>query len=133
MCGELIIYTYISNWGLQQCWNKYTLFSARLMAVTGKFRLPIRRLSKSTNRQSYFSSHSHESRAKKAWYLRMCRKMFILTYISNWWLWYLRLWDIMSTDKMSTKKQKKIEIWRKKKTFHRGWTAGLRIFLDWRP
>ena len=38
------------------------LSSARLMTVTGNFRLPIGRLKQSTNRQSKFTSHSHGSR-----------------------------------------------------------------------
>ena len=42
------------------------LFSARLMTVTGKFQLPIGRISQSNNRQSEFSSHIHESRTKKS-------------------------------------------------------------------
>ena len=36
------------------------------MTVTGKFRSPSGRLTQSTNRQSEFSSRSHESRTKKA-------------------------------------------------------------------
>ena len=41
----------------------FRLFSARL--ITGKFLLSIGRLFQSTNRQSEFSRHSHESRTKK--------------------------------------------------------------------
>ena len=44
-------------------------FSARLlMTVTGKFRLPIGKLTETVdrNRQSEFSSHSHDSRTKKS-------------------------------------------------------------------
>ena len=43
------------------------------MTVTVKFRLPIGRLSRSTNRRSEFFSNSHESRAKKA----QCERAFL--------------------------------------------------------
>ena len=48
------------------------LFSARLMTVTGKFRLPIRQQSNLTNRRSEFPSHSHESLTEKA----QCKQAF---------------------------------------------------------
>ena len=56
----------------------HTLFSARLMTVTGKFQSPIGRLTQSTNRQSEFSSHSHELRTKKAQCKRALRSLFFL-------------------------------------------------------
>ena len=55
-----------------------SIFSARLMTVTGKIRLPIGRLSSATNRLSEFSSHSHESRTKKSQYKHTFRIISIL-------------------------------------------------------
>ena len=60
------------------------LFGARLVTVTGKFRLPIAVdcLSQFTNRQSEFSSHSHESSAEKS----QCKQTFRM--VANLWSEY---------------------------------------------
>ena len=55
----------------------WIFFSARLMTVTGKFRLPI---GHSTNRQSKFSSHSHESRSKKS----QCKRILKDISLGKW-------------------------------------------------
>ena len=51
------------HWNICSVYLPFT-FSAWLMTVTGKFRSPIGRLTLSTNRQSEFSIHSHESHTK---------------------------------------------------------------------
>ena len=50
-----------------------TFFCGRLMTVTGKFQFSTGRLAQSTNRQSEFSSHSHESPTKKS----QCKRTFM--------------------------------------------------------
>ena len=56
------------HWSPQQGKGAFTsrLLSARLITVTGKFRLPTSQLTQLTNRHSEFSNHSLESCTKKS-------------------------------------------------------------------
>ena len=63
----------VENWSIIQLHKgpfTLSIFTVQLMSVTGKFRLPIRQLSKLINRRSEFFSHVRESLSREPMSLR---------------------------------------------------------------